>query len=412
MTTRTLSASRAGGSPETSSLTGHGRARRSQGRPVAGRPPHPATGRRGPSRPVRSRTAAYHSRLPIALRGDRDRDRPRQARPPRLLLRRHRRGALAAHPRPRGGVGRLADRRLPLRHPGHRGADGLGDVARDRDRARPARRAAACSTSRACGPATRTRRRCSPRSPRSTRRVATARMQEIYARRDPARADHRAAAPGPRGGRHRRRRAHARSAPSSSGRPSSTPASTCSSSAAPRSAPSTCPAAPSRSTSSGSSTSSTCPSSSAARASYTAALHLMRTGAAGVLVGFGGGAAHTTRAHARHPRADGQRDRRRRRRPPRLPRRVRRPLRARHRRRRHGRQRRHRQGGRLRRRRRDARRRARPRHRGPGPRAATGVPRRTTPSCRAASGSRSAPLGAARADPVRPGPHRRRHDAT
>ena len=30
-------------------------------------------------------------------------------------------------------------------------------------------------------------------------------------------------------------------------------------------------------------------------ASYTAALHLMRTGAAGVLIGFGGGAAHTTR---------------------------------------------------------------------------------------------------------------------
>jgi IMP dehydrogenase len=31
-------------------------------------------------------------------------------------------------------------------------------------------------------------------------------------------------------------------------------------------------------------------------ATYTAALHLMRTGAAGILVGFGGGAAHTTRA--------------------------------------------------------------------------------------------------------------------
>ena len=30
---------------------------------------------------------------------------------------------------------------------------------------------------------------------------------------------------------------------------------------------------------------------------YTAALHLMRTGAAGVLVGFGGGAAHTTRVY-------------------------------------------------------------------------------------------------------------------
>ena len=31
-------------------------------------------------------------------------------------------------------------------------------------------------------------------------------------------------------------------------------------------------------------------------ATYQAALHLMRTGAAGVLVGFGGGAAHTTRS--------------------------------------------------------------------------------------------------------------------
>ena len=61
----------------------------------------------------------------------------------------------------------------------------------------------------------------------------------------------------------------------------------------------------------------------------------MRTGAAGVLVGFGGGAAHTTRTHARHPRADGLGGRRRRRGPARLPRRVRRPLRARHRRRRH-----------------------------------------------------------------------------
>src|SRR5260370_10688459 len=30
-------------------------------------------------------------------------------------------------------------------------------------------------------------------------------------------------------------------------------------------------------------------------ATYTAALHLMRTGAAGVLVGFGGGSGHTTR---------------------------------------------------------------------------------------------------------------------
>ena len=124
---------------------------------------------------------------------------------------------------------------------------------------------------------------------------ATARMQEIYAepikpelitaRLEEVRA----------GGGHGRRGAHARSAPSSTGRPSSTPAATCSSSAA----------RPSR------------PNTSAGQAeplnlkrfiyeldvpvivggagSYTAALHLMRTGAAGVLVGFGGGAAHTTR---------------------------------------------------------------------------------------------------------------------
>ena len=69
-------------------------------------------------------------------------------------------------------------------------------------------------------------------------------------------------------------------------------------------------------------------------ATYQAALHLMRTGAAGVLVGFGGGAAHTTRDRARRRGADGHGGRRRRRRPPRLPRRVRRPLRPRHRRRR------------------------------------------------------------------------------
>ncbi len=50
-------------------------------------------------------------------------------------------------------------------------------------------------------------------------------------------------------------------------------------------------------------------------ATYTAALHLMRTGAAGVLVGFGGGSGHTTRGSARRQGADGHRDRRRGRRP-------------------------------------------------------------------------------------------------
>ena len=121
-------------------------------------------------------------------------------------------------------------------------------------------------------------------------------------------------------------------------------------------------------------------------ATYTAALHLMRTGAAGVLVGFGGGAAHTTRnvlgiqvpmatavadvAAARrdymdesggryvHVIADGG----------------------------VGYQRRPRQGGRLRRRRGDDRLRAGPRHRRARPRLPLGHgggPRR---SCRAASG--------------------------
>ena len=123
-------------------------------------------------------------------------------------------------------------------------------------------------------------------------------------------------------------------------------------------------------------------------ASYTAALHLMRTGAAGVLVGFGGGAAHTTRrtlgihapmasaiadvAAARrdyldesggryvHVIADGG----------------------------VGTQRRHRQGGRLRRRRRDARCRARPRDRRPGPRLPLGARGAPPASCPAASASR------------------------
>ena len=126
-------------------------------------------------------------------------------------------------------------------------------------------------------------------------------------------------------------------------------------------------------------------------ATYQAALHLMRTGAAGVLVGFGGGASHTTRSvlgvavpmasavadvHAArrdyldesggryvHVIADGGVGL--------LRRRV--------------------QGDRVRRRRGDGRARrwpAPPRRRAA---ASTGAPRRTTASCRAASGCGSAP---------------------
>ena len=48
---------------------------------------------------------------------------------------------------------------------------------------------------------------------------------------------------------------------------------------------------------------------------YKTALHLMRTGAAGVIVGIGADEWSTTDTGARHPGADGHRDRRRRRRP-------------------------------------------------------------------------------------------------
>jgi IMP dehydrogenase len=83
-------------------------------------------------------------------------------------------------------------------------------------------------------------------------------------------------------------------------------------------------------------------------ATYMSALHLMRTGAAGILVGVGPGrptppAACSGSACRWRPPS------RRRRRAARLPRRVRRPLRARHRRRRHAHRRRRRQGDRLRR---------------------------------------------------------------
>ena len=92
----------------------------------------------------------------------------------------------------------------------------------------------------------------------------------------------------------------------------------------------------------------------------------------------------------RHPRPDGDRGRRCRRRAPRLPRRVGRPLRARHRRRRTRHQRRHRQGDLGRRRRRHARHHPRPRRPRRPAAAGTGAPRRTTPSCPAATGWRSA----------------------
>ena len=91
-------------------------------------------------------------------------------------------------------------------------------------------------------------------------------------------------------------------------------------------------------------------------ANYQTALHLMRTGAAGVIVGVGRRQLlHRRRRHG-HPGAAGQRHRRRRGGPPRLPRRDRRPVRARHRQRPDRDQRRDRPRAGLRRRRRPARR--------------------------------------------------------
>jgi IMP dehydrogenase len=121
-------------------------------------------------------------------------------------------------------------------------------------------------------------------------------------------------------------------------------------------------------------------------ATYTAALHLMRTGAAGRAGRLRRRQRPHHRGRARRRGADGDRDRRRGRGPPRLPGRVRRPLRARDRRRLDDPQRRHRQGARARRGRGDGRLAAGP-HAPRRPAAATtGAARPTTPSCRAAPG--------------------------
>ncbi len=106
-------------------------------------------------------------------------------------------------------------------------------------------------------------------------------------------------------------------------------------------------------------------------ASYSTALHLMRTGAVGVLVGVGPGAACTTRGRDRRRGSPGDRDRRRgggaHDPPPRD-----RPVLPRHRRRRHADRWRHRQGHRVRGRRRDDRLAAHPRVRGARAAAITG----------------------------------------
>ena len=128
-------------------------------------------------------------------------------------------------------------------------------------------------------------------------------------------------------------------------------------------------------------------------ASYQAALHLMRTGAVGVLVGVGPGQRLHHPRRARHRRAPGHRHRRRGRGPDAPPRRDRR-LRPRHRRRGHEPGRRHRQGHRLRGRRGHARLAAVARPRRPRPRLPLGHGHLPSRPCPAGRGS--APRCAAR----------------
>ena len=271
----------------------------------------------------------------------------------------------------------------------------------DRDRARPARRPRRARPRGPLDPVRRPDRAARRDRRRSTAPTPPARMQEIYA--EPIKPElitarlerdaRRRASPSPARCR--------RSAPRSSRRPSSTPASTCSSSAARRCRPSTSRGQAEPLNLKEFIYELDVPVIVGGCATYQAALHLMRTGAAGVLVGFGGGAAHTTRTRARHracrwpPRSPTS--------PPRAATTstspaaatctssptARRPLR------------RHRQGGRLRRRRGDGRLAARPGHRGARPRLPLGL-RGAPPRAAARRAGRDRHGRHARGDPVRP----------
>ena len=109
------------------------------------------------------------------------RDRHRQDGPAGLRLRRHRDRPVPAHPRPGRRRHLVGDRRLPLRPAADRRRDGRRRLARA-PRSRSASSAAwGASTSKGSGPATRTPTRCSRRSPTLDAETATKRMQEIYA---------------------------------------------------------------------------------------------------------------------------------------------------------------------------------------------------------------------------------------
>ena len=201
-----------------------------------------------------------------------------------------------AHPRPRGGLDRLADRRLPLRAARCWPPRWTRVVSPETAIAdRPARRSRRAQPRRPVDPLRRPGSRCSTRSPGCRRGRRTPPDAGDLRRADPRGPDRGADRRGPRRPGSPSPRPCRRSAPQqfwktvvdAGRRPVRHPRHHGLGRAR-------LAARPSRSTSSSSSTSSTCPVIVGGCATYTAALHLMRTGAAGVLVGFGGGAAHTT----------------------------------------------------------------------------------------------------------------------
>ncbi len=124
---------------------------------------------------------------------------------------------------------------------------------------------------------------------------ATERIQQIYAEPVKPELIDATSARDSRRRRHRGRRALPAAHPAVSTPPCWTPASTCSSSAAPWSPPSTSPPDQEPLNLKKFIYDLDVPVIVGGAANYTAALHLMRTGAAGVLVGFGGGAVSATR---------------------------------------------------------------------------------------------------------------------
>ena len=189
----------------------------------------------------------------------------------------------------------LADRRLPVRHPAARRADGLGGLARQRRRRWPGLGVLAVLNLEGLWGRYEDAEPLLAEIAGLDAPAATPRLQELYAARpvDAGLVQRRIEELKAQGS-HRRRRARRRREPLAWLPSPRSRASTSSSSAAPPCRPSTC-----RPTAVPLNLKQfihelDAPVIVGGCATHQAALHLMRTGAAGVLVGFGGGASHTT----------------------------------------------------------------------------------------------------------------------